>query len=298
MVRVRVPASSANMGPGFDTLGLAVNVYNEYEFYEIDNGLEFEGIPDEFCTEENIIYQGMKKAFDFKGYKPSGIKIKVLKQDIPISRGLGSSSSCIVAGIIGGIALSGNSVIKEEVLDLAVELEGHPDNVAPAILGNMVVSIMNDGKPIYDIIKVDNGIKFVCLIPDFRLSTKEARQVIPQTVSLKDGIYNVSRAALLVTALINGKKDLLRYACDDKFHQNYRKNLIKNYDMVKEESYKLGALGFFLSGAGPTLMVMVDRENVEFANEMKKYFESNSINWGIKELEVDTEGAVVLERIN
>lgn len=298
MVKVRVPASSANMGPGFDALGIAFNVYNEYEFSEIESGLEFEGIPDEFCTEDNIIYQGMQMAFEYKGYKPKGIKIKVIKQDIPISRGLGSSSSCIVAGLIGAIALSGNEIDKNEVLKLAVELEGHPDNVAPAILGDMVVAIMEDKEPIYDIVNISNNIKFVCLIPDFRLSTKDARGVIPKEISLKDGIYNVSRAALLVSALINGRKDLLKYACNDSFHQNYRKILIKHYDEVKEKSFNLGALGFFLSGAGPTLMVVLDREDENFVGAMKDYLLENSISWDVKELEVDKCGAVVLEGMN
>lgn len=298
MVRVRVPASSANMGPGFDAIGLAVNIYNEYEFSEIESGLDFEGIPEEFCNEENIIFQGMKKAFEFKEYNPKGLKIKVIKQDIPISRGLGSSSSCIVAGIIGGIALTGNEINKEEVLKLAVELEGHPDNVAPAILGNMVVSIMEGNSPIYDIVKISDKIKFVCLVPDFKLSTKEAREVIPENISLKEGIYNVSRAALLVSALINGRKEILKYACDDKFHQNYRKHLIKYYDEVKNKSLEFGALGFFLSGAGPTVMVMVDGNHKNFCEKMREYLKSNSINWDLKELEIDTEGACILERIN
>lgn len=297
MVRVRVPASSANMGPGFDVLGIAVNIYNEYEFYQIEEGLVFEGVPNEFCNEENIIYTAMKKVFDFKGYKPTGIKIKVLKQDIPISRGLGSSSSCIVAGLIGALALIGEDIDKDIVLKLAVELEGHPDNVAPAILGNMVVSIMEGDEPIYDTIVVNNNIKFVCLIPDFRLSTKEARDVIPQDIKLKDGIYNVSRATLLVTSLMNGKKNLLKYACNDVFHQEYRKVLINHYDEVKEKSFEFGALGFFLSGAGPTLMMIIERDNTNFHLKMRQYLKSNSINWELRELEIDTQGATVLERI-
>jgi len=294
MIRVRVPATSANMGPGFDSLGIAFNLYNEYGFSEIDTGLVFEGIPEEFCNTENIIYEAMIKCFEKGDYKSKGLKIEVIKQDVPISRGLGSSSSCIVAGLVGANCIMGNKFSKEELFNIGVEMEGHPDNVAPAIFGHMVVAIMNNELPIYNKIQIKPGVNFIGLIPDFRLSTKEAREVLPNEISLKQGVYNIGRAALMVSCFSTGNYELLKYACEDRLHQNYRSKLIDHYDEVYSECYKLGALGCFLSGAGPTIMAMVKEGDKEFLVGIKSYLKNNNINWGIVELEVDNHGAVIL----
>lgn len=147
MIRVRVPATSANLGPGFDSLGIALSIYNEYEFeLKEDIGVSFEGVEREFQNEDNIIFKAINKTFNKYNFKFNGIKIKLIKQEIPISRGLGSSSSCIVAGIVGAFALMGKQINKDEILSLAVEIEGHPDNVCPAIFGGLVVTIMTDNK--------------------------------------------------------------------------------------------------------------------------------------------------------
>ena len=139
MIRVRVPATSANLGPGFDSLGIALSIYNEYEFeLKEDIGVSFEGVEREFQNEDNIIFKAINKTFNKYNFKFNGIKIKLIKQEIPISRGLGSSSSCIVAGIVGAFALMGKQINKDEILSLAVEIEGHPDNVCPAIFGGLV----------------------------------------------------------------------------------------------------------------------------------------------------------------
>lgn len=295
MIRVRVPATSANMGPGFDSIGVAVELYNEFGFEEIESGLNFNGVSEEFCNENNIVYKAMMICFDKGNYKPRGLEISSLKQDIPISRGLGSSSSCIVAGLVGANAMMGHKFSKDEILQMAVEIEGHPDNVVPAILGGMVVAIIEDGRVYYDMVKVQERIKFVPIIPDFRLATKEAREVLPSTIPLKDGIYNVSRASLMVTALTNGNYDLLKYACKDAFHENYRSGLIKGFYEVKEESNRLGAFATYLSGAGSTIMAMVSDENYTFKSYMKKFLEVKSLDWAIHELSIDKYGAIIIE---
>ena len=133
MIRVRVPATSANMGPGFDSIGIAVELYNEFGFEEIESGLKFNGVPEEFCNENNVVYEAMMLCFNKGKYNPKGLEISTIKQDIPISRGLGSSSSCIVAGLIGANAIMGNKFSKDEILQMAVEIEGHPDNIAPDV---------------------------------------------------------------------------------------------------------------------------------------------------------------------
>ena len=158
MIKVRVPATSANMGPGFDTLGIAVSLYNYFGFRETEGGLSFSGFPEEFCNEDNIVYESMMKCFEKAGYTPKGLEICSLEQNIPIARGLGSSSSCIVGGLVGANEIMGNVFTKDELFQMAVEIEGHPDNVAPAMFGGMVVSIMDEGVSYHDIVKVKERI--------------------------------------------------------------------------------------------------------------------------------------------
>ena len=206
MIRVIVPATSANLGPGFDSLGISLSIYNEYEFsLKDENGLFFEGVEEEFQNEDNIIYMAIKKVFDKYNFKFKGLGIKIIRQDIPISRGLGSSSSCIVAGLIGAFALMGKEINKDEILSLAVDIEGHPDNVCPAIFGGLVSTVMaENNKPLYNCIEIKEGIKFIALIPRFKLSTEKARAILPKEIPFKDCIYNIGRAALLISAFSNG----------------------------------------------------------------------------------------------
>ena len=298
MIRVRVPATSANMGPGFDTLGIALKLYNDFEFRETEEGLKFSGMPKEFCNEKNIIYQAMKHCFDKAGYKIKGLEISEIKQDVPVSRGLGSSSTCIVGGLVGANEILGKKFSENELLEMAVEIEGHPDNVAPALLGGMVVAIVDENKTFYDKIDVKNGIKFVSIIPNFRLSTKKARSVLPKEISLKDGVYNVSRAALMVACFSSGKYELLKHACKDAFHQNYRSKLIPGFEEVYNKSYELGALGCYLSGAGPTIMVIIDEKDERFSNELKNFLKIKELEWNVLELSLDDAGATIIEGRN
>ena len=295
MIKVRVPATSANMGPGFDSLGVAVERYNVYEFKEIESGLSFKGIPDEFCNKENIIYKAMMKCFNKGNYKVKGLEINTITQDVPISRGLGSSSACIVGGLVGANAIMGNKFSKDEILQMAVEIEGHPDNVAPAVLGGMVVAIMDNGNVYYEKVDVKDVVKFVPIIPNFRLSTSEARSVLPKEISMKDGVFNVSRSSLMVAAMTSGNTKLLKYACQDKFHQNYRSKLIKGFDIVNKEAYDLGAVASYLSGAGPTIMAIINKETQDFGAKMKEFLNNNSLKWDVYELSIDKMGATIIE---
>ncbi|MFV3012107.1 homoserine kinase [Clostridium botulinum] len=295
MIEVRVPATSANIGPGFDCLGIAVNMYNKFFVEEIEEGLIFEGCADKFKNEDNLIYVAMKKCFDKIGYKPTGLRIKI-ESDIPVSRGLGSSAACVVGGIVSANELAGGILNKKELLDLAVEVEGHPDNVNPAFCGGMTVSISDNGEIIYSKVKVSEGIKFCALIPDFTLSTEKARAVLPKSIDYKDGIFNVGRAALMISALNNGDFHLIKYACKDKLHQDYRAKLIENFYSIKEECEKLNSLGVFLSGAGPTIMVMLKEEDKDFSKNIKSFLETLKNKWEVRELKIDKLGTVVNNR--
>lgn len=293
MIKIRVPATSANMGPGFDSLGIAFNLYNEFEFSEEGIENKFYGFKEEFCNEENIVYKAMITCFEKCNYKSKGIKINLLREDIPISRGLGSSSTCIVAGLLGANNIMGNPLTVDELFKIGVEIEGHPDNIAPAFFGGMVVSVLEDGEAVYNKIDIKSGITFVAIIPNFELSTSTARKVLPKEVSLKDAIYNISRVSLMISAFVNGNYGLLKYGCKDAIHEKYRSPLIKNYDLVYNKCISFGALSCFLSGAGPTIMVLIKNDEKEIVNKIKDFLRSENISWKVKELAIDNLGAIV-----
>ncbi|KYN78567.1 homoserine kinase [Clostridium sporogenes] len=292
MIEVRVPATSANIGPGFDCLGVAVNMYNKFFVEEIKEGLIFQGCEDKFKNEDNLIYVAMKKCFDKIGYKPTGLRIKI-ESDIPVSRGLGSSAACVVGGIVSANELAGRVLNKKELLDLAVELEGHPDNVNPAFCGGMTVSISDNKEIIYSKVKVSEGIKFCALIPDFTLSTEKARTVLPKSIDYKDGIFNIGRTALMVSALNNGDFHLIKHACKDKLHQDYRAKLIENFYSIKKQCEKLNSLGVFLSGAGPTIMVMIKEQENYFSKNIKVFLDTLKNKWEVRELKIDNIGTII-----
>lgn len=293
MIRVRVPATSANIGPGFDCLGLALNLYNTFHFEEIGDGLVFEGCDPEFANENNLIYRSMEKCFRKIGYDVKGMKIRI-EDYIPVSRGLGSSASCIVGGIIGANEIAGGILTKEEILELATEVEGHPDNVAPALLGGMTVAIKENNHVFYSRINIVDGLKFYTLIPDFRLSTEASRAVLPEKIDYSDGVFNVGRVSLLIAALTNGDFSLLRTASVDKLHQNYRCKLIDGFNDIKKKCEDLDCLGVFLSGAGPTILVLDQEENEKIYTEIKKLLATLNNKWEVMSLDMDMEGAKVL----
>ncbi|GAA3656744.1 homoserine kinase [Asaccharospora irregularis] len=294
MLEIIVPATSANIGPGFDCLGIALNIYNKFYIEEIDNGLQIEGCEPEFRNENNLIYKSMKYFFSKvnPSKTPKGIKIKI-ETNIPVCRGLGSSATCIVAGVMAANYLSNSHLSKDELLEIASEIEGHPDNVAPALFGNMITSISEKNKIYYDVIKVPKNLKFCAMIPDFRLSTEKSRGVLPSTISYSDGVYNVGRVSLLITAIINENFELIKVACKDKLHQNYRGSLIKNYEDIVDKADKLGALAVFLSGAGPTIMALIKEDDNKFLEDMSYFLSPLKSNWKLKELSCDVSGAIL-----
>lgn len=294
MVKVRIPATSANMGPGFDCLGIALNMYNYFYVEEIKEGLELIGFEDSYKSEDNLIYSSMKTCFEKLGYKPSGIRLEI-KCSVPPSRGLGSSAACIVGGIVAANEIAGGILKRDEMLEIATEIEGHPDNVAPALFGGMVISIKENEKIFYDKIKVAEGVKFCAMIPDFKLSTKDARAVLPEEISYKDGVFNAGRTALMVAALTNGSFELLKFASEDRLHQPYRGKLIPDFDKIIEKAYEFGALGTFLSGAGPTIMAMLKQNDSSFTGRMNSFADKLNNNWRMEELKMDVDGAVIVK---
>lgn len=243
MIKVTVPASTANIGPGFDALGLALNLYNTYTFEEVDDGLIIEGCPDEFKNENNLVYKSFAFVANDLGKSIKGLKI-MINSNIPVSRGLGSSSACIVGGVFGANALLNGNLSMERLFEIAVKIEGHPDNIAPAIFGGITASIVDDGAAYYTKYKIHEDIKFCALIPNFETSTSQARKLLPSQVSFKDAIFNISRVALLLKSLENGDFNLISKSLVDRLHQKYRKTLIHEYEKVEKICKDNGSKGF------------------------------------------------------
>lgn len=290
MIKVTVPASTANMGPGFDTLGLSLNLYNSYTFEKIEEGLIIEGCPQEYRNKENLVYKSFKRTADKLGIKIDGLKI-TMDTKIPVSRGLGSSSACIAAGVFGANALLKGNMTKDELFRTAVEIEGHPDNIAPAVYGGLTASLISDGIPYYTRYKIHESIIFCALIPDYETSTNEARMLLPREVRFEDAIFNISRVAVLLKSLENGDINLINKSLRDRLHQNYRKLLIHEYDEVEKICIKNNSAAMFVSGSGPTLMNIID--NSDFAKAIESDIRSLKNGWEIKLLKADEKGVVI-----
>ncbi|MCY6484896.1 homoserine kinase [Clostridium aestuarii] len=296
MIKIRIPATTANMGPGFDSFGMALKFYNEIYVEEIENGVEViqEGKVSPIPLEENLIYTSFIKILNKYGYKYKGFRINIPKCSIPVSRGLGSSAACIVGGICAANILIGNVLSVDDIIKEAVEIEGHPDNIVPAVIGGMVISLINGENIVYSKVNIPQNLRMFVMIPNFKLSTEEARTVLPEKYTKQDCIFNVSRAAMLVNAMNKGELDKLRVSTQDKIHQEYRKELIPDADKIFKEAEKNGSLAEFISGSGSTLMALVDENNKEFKENMTKFLNTLQYNWETHLLEADLEGVVVL----
>ncbi|MBS5113822.1 MAG: homoserine kinase [Coprobacillus cateniformis] len=288
-VKVKVPATSANLGPGFDVAGLAVTLYNTFTFELIDEGLQITGCPEQFCNADNMTYQAFVEGAKACGLDFKGVRIEC-SGDVPYTRGLGSSSTCIVAGIVGAYAFVDRYDERQEILELATQIEGHPDNVAPAIFGGLTVSVMSDGVTTLNI-PVKHDYRFVALIPPFTLSTEKSRSVLPQELPRADAIANVSHLALMVASLINGYDEGLKLGFKDRLHQPYRGPLIQGFaeiiNILEKDERILGA---YLSGAGPTIMVVIDADDTKGVVRIKEELGDLLKDWQVEKLELDMRG--------
>lgn len=295
MIKIRIPATSANLGAGFDALGLAVNLYN-YVSIDLWDHLDISTVDGtEIPTDEtNLIYIAAKSLFDRCGKKLEGLKI-VQENHIPMTRGLGSSSACIIGGLYGANILLGSPFNTDELVNIATEIEGHPDNTTPALLGGIVTSSFDRGNVYWVKQEIYRHLDFYAIIPDMELSTTLARKCLPQTVSHEDARYNLSRAALFSASLLQGKYENIRVAVNDKLHQPYRFHLIPHAEEIFTKTYEENAYGTYISGAGPTIMSIVNAENKSFAPAMRNYLgELGLQNWELKRLSIDNIGTRVM----
>lgn len=295
-VRVRVPATTANLGPGFDALGMALELHNFIETEERSGGLriEVEGLGKDSLSrgDDNLIYTSMKRAFQAAGYTPRGIYLKTVN-NIPPARGLGSSSAAVVGGLVAANALMGSPLSKDTLLDLAIEIEGHPDNVAPALLGGLVICANTEDGFKYINLRPYIPFKILVAIPEFEIKTSAAREVLPTAIPLKDVVFNISRSLLLIGALTAGRYDLVGYGVDDKIHQPYRSCLVPGFVDAVKSSKGAGAKAVFLSGSGPSVVAMVDGKESEVSSALKRAFEEKQIPCRVLYLKPDHRGAEV-----
>lgn len=293
MIQVSVPATSANMGSGYDSIGIALNMYNTFSMEESDHidisATNGANVP---TDETNLIYQCAQKVYEVCGKPLNGMRI-IEDCAIPQTRGLGSSSACTVAGILGANALLGNPLDQQNVLDLAASIEGHPDNSTPAILGGFCAALLEYGKVWSVRVPIADKVDFVAFVPDFELSTEKARAAIPQTIPHHDAVFNLSRAALLAGSLVTGDLKNIGVAVGDCLHQPYRFQFIPDGEEVVRCAKGLGALGAFISGAGPTIIAMVDKKDMTYFSRAQMYFSDRFPNWKPILLRCDETGAVV-----
>lgn len=298
-VKVRVPGTSANMGPGFDSLGLAFNIYNYIEAEETDGGLEItiqDAKTKEFLPtdEKNMVYKAMKYLFDKAEYQPKGLRL-TLKSDIPVTRGLGSSSACIVGGLVCANELSGKKFSTRELISMATQIEGHCDNVCAAMVGGFTVSVFQKNEVFYYSHKMKDDLKYIVLIPDYAVTTQKARNTLPGYYPKRDVAFNISHASLLVASLVSGDYDNLLCAIDDHVHEPYRKMFIDGYSKIYNKLKSYGALGTYISGSGPTLVSLVESDDAEFLYEdITEYMKKNYPTWTVKLMDADNEGVKIL----
>ncbi len=288
MIKVKVPATSANIGSGFDTLGMALSINNVITFKEIESGVVFEDIDEEYADENNLIYRAMLATWKYLNMEPKGVSISA-EENIPISRGLGSSAACIIGGILGAMTMVDKNLANGQILKIAMSIEGHPDNITPALIGGLTIATTVNNKIEFMKLDIKDQYDFYAFIPPFKISTEEARKILPKTIPLEDAVHNVSRAAMLVGTLMSGRQEFLKVALEDKLHQPYRSKLIDGYDELIEYLKELKLLGHFISGAGPTVIGMAERD--------QNLGELSFRDWEIVKLNIDHEGAKIIKSV-
>ena len=291
-VTIRVPATTANLGPGFDAFGCALGLYTDVTFEETDRGLEITGCDEAYTGPDNMAYTSYCAVLASLSEEVRGVKIHIESQ-IPICRGLGSSAALLVAGAMGANVLRGNKLSTQGLLNITNAMEGHPDNLAPAFYGGLTASMVDNGLPVTVNFPLHPDWDFIALIPDFNLATPLARSVLPKDVSRADAIYNISHGAMVLKALELGDEKLLRNAMQDKLHQNYRRSLIQDYDAIEALVRTTGA-AFCLSGAGPTLLCITRDKRLEDKLAAKLPSVAKA-SWQILPLHVEFQGAHILK---
>lgn len=309
-VSVKVPATTANFGSGFDCLGMALPVYNIITIEETvlpgsgveiniiseidDDELAIEHIPRD---ENNIIYKAVEMLYNSIGQTPSELKINIRSQ-IPIAKGMGSSAAIIVGGLMAANELLGKPADEAALLSIATEVEGHPDNVTPAIVGGLVMSSLeDDGSIVYRRLPWPEEWHITICIPDYELATEIARSVLPKDVPLKDATFNSRRLAMFIEAIHTKDSELMKLALQDKLHQPYRTKLVPGlYDIIENLKHEENVMGCVLSGTGPAILVISQKNNLDkIKSIVSETWANYNVKTDIRTLKMEEQGAQLLE---
>jgi homoserine kinase len=303
MIKIRVPATTANLGPGFDCLGLSLKLYLNLEIEEIEEGfvVEYQGEGAEKFSakkkEDTLIWKSINlvQKRTHEDIHKKGLKIKAFNE-IPVTRGLGSSASAIIGGIAGAARLYNIDLTNQEMLELALSLEGHMDNIVPALIGGLTLAYKTGQEEIkWTRIKTPLDLRIVVVIPEFTLNTGKMRKVLPQKVALPEAIFNLSRSALLVNALQNSDWEVLAEAMEDRLHQPYRAPFIPGIEDMFSQIKKTGLAGIALSGSGPSVVSLTKKGSEgEISKIMKDAFLNAGIICRILVLEADLQGTKLI----
>ncbi len=305
-VHVKVPATTANIGPGFDCLGAALTLHNQFQFTLLGSpvspgqstvkiqvsGSEANRVK---TDESNLVYQAFTAFYQHLNQSPPPVAIHI-ELGVPLARGLGSSATAIVAGLLGANGLSKRPLDRTELLKLAIQIEGHPDNVAPALLGGCRLAATGVSEQTWTLCEIDwsPSVVPIVAIPDFELSTQAAREVLPQSCPYSAAVFNTAHLGLLIKGLESGQRDWLHAALQDELHQPYRQTLIPGYAAVHKAALESGAYGLVISGAGPTLLALSDQSQAEIvAAQIETTWEQIGVTSEVYILQLDHQGAIV-----
>lgn len=309
-VSVKVPATTANLGPGFDCIGMALPIYNTITIEETvlpGTGVEINVFADSDMVEQSslehipldnnsIVYKAVELLYNMIGQSPTELRINI-HSNIPVARGLGSSSSVIVGALFAANELLGRPADEMALLSIACEIEGHPDNITPAIVGGLVISSQeDDGSVVYRKLDWPEEWALTVCIPDFELATDIARSVLPKEVPMKDAIFNAKRLAMFVEAVHTKDSELMKLALQDRLHQPYRMKLVPGLSAIIENLKHFdNVLGCVLSGAGSSILIISEKTNLEkMRSVVKETWADQNIKCEIKTLGIENKGAQII----
>ena len=301
LVRVKAPATTANLGPGYDCLGLALDVWNTLEVETFDDGEPVvevlgEGARELATGRDNLVYRSMEFLFREAGQEMPVVRIRC-ENDIPLARGMGSSAAAIAGGLVAANAICSQDFTANDLLEMAATIEGHPDNVAAAVMGGMqlvVVDHTEDGRKLYTVpVNVPPELRAVVFIPDVRIATEDARAVLPEKISMADAVHNMGRVGLLVASMVTNHPEYLAIATQDRLHQPYRQPLFPAMKVIFKAALDAGALGVFLSGSGSTVLALTQGREMTVAYEMAEAARQACVEGNVRVTKPTVRGAHV-----
>ena len=304
LIRVKAPATTANMGPGYDCLGLALDVWNTLEIEVLKGGepvveVTGEGADELGTGRDNLIYRAMEFLFQDVGEDMPAVRINC-DNAIPIARGMGSSAAAIAGGLVAANYLCSQEYTANDLLEMAATIEGHPDNVAAAVLGGMQLVIMDqtdEGNRLYTVpLNVPPELHAVVFVPQVRISTKDARAVLPEKVSMADAVHNMGRVGLLVAAMTTNHPEYLTVATQDRIHQPYRQPLFPAMKVIFQAALDAGAMGVFLSGSGSTVLALTKGREMTVAYEMAEAARQSSVEGNVSVTQPTVRGAHLIDQ--